>query len=262
MIIVNADDYGYVPVATDRILACHSVGGVTDASAMVFMEDAERAASQAAEAGLETGLHLNLTQAFTAARVPTGVRERHERVARYLNGSRLAPLIYHPLLAGDVRYLFECQLAEYRRLYSSEPTHLDGHHHMHLCANMLFSSLVPAGWRLRRNFSFTAGEKSWFNRTYRAWVDRWIARRHIVPDYLFSFSMCSDDAGLARVLELGRRTVVEVETHPEWDHEFHRLLNSAWVEALASVGKGSYSRLGAHGTNRPVAPVALEGSKP
>ena len=45
---------------------------------------------------------------------------------------------------------------------------------MHLCANLLLSDMIPAGIKMRRNFSFWPGEKSWLNRAYRALIDRWL----------------------------------------------------------------------------------------
>jgi predicted glycoside hydrolase/deacetylase ChbG (UPF0249 family) len=44
MLIVNADDWGRNRDATDRSLECHRNGRITTVSAMVFMEDSERAA--------------------------------------------------------------------------------------------------------------------------------------------------------------------------------------------------------------------------
>ena len=59
---------------------------------------------------------------------------------------------------------------------------------MHLCANLLLSNLIPAGMKIRRNFSFWPGEKSWLNRAYRSLVDRWLARRYRLTDYFFDLT--------------------------------------------------------------------------
>src|SRR5579863_5715924 len=61
LLIINADDWGVNREATDRTLDCVLRKTVSSASAMVFMEDSERAAQLALEAGVDTGLHLNLT---------------------------------------------------------------------------------------------------------------------------------------------------------------------------------------------------------
>ena len=55
---------------------------------------------------------------------------------------------------------------------------------MHLCANLLLSNLVPAGMKVRRNFSFWPDEKSRFNRAYRG-TCRSLARPEIPAYRLF-----------------------------------------------------------------------------
>ncbi len=42
---------------------------------------------------------------------------------------------------------------------------------MHLCANMLLGRVLPEGGRIRRTFTFDAGEKDFFNRLYRYALD-------------------------------------------------------------------------------------------
>ncbi|HET6489004.1 MAG TPA: ChbG/HpnK family deacetylase, partial [Syntrophales bacterium] len=67
MLIVNADDWGRNRVATDRSLELHRNGRITAVSAMVFMEDSERAAELARMNGLDVGLHLNFTTPFNGS---------------------------------------------------------------------------------------------------------------------------------------------------------------------------------------------------
>ena len=64
MLIVNADDWGGWKSATDAALACYKAGRINSVSAMVFMEDSERAAELAQADGLDVGLHLNFTTPF------------------------------------------------------------------------------------------------------------------------------------------------------------------------------------------------------
>ena len=52
-LIVNADDWGRDPRTTGRILDCALRGAVSSVSAMVFMEDSERAATLARERGID-----------------------------------------------------------------------------------------------------------------------------------------------------------------------------------------------------------------
>jgi len=45
LLIINADDWGRDPENTGKILDCVLLGAVSSVSAMVFMEDSERAAA-------------------------------------------------------------------------------------------------------------------------------------------------------------------------------------------------------------------------
>jgi predicted glycoside hydrolase/deacetylase ChbG (UPF0249 family) len=61
MVIINADDFGRSRLVTDRILSCYKQGSITSTSAMVFMEDSQRAVDLAKEYSIDVGLHLNFT---------------------------------------------------------------------------------------------------------------------------------------------------------------------------------------------------------
>ncbi len=43
MIVINADDLGRTEAETEAALSCFNQGRITSTSAMVFMEDSERA---------------------------------------------------------------------------------------------------------------------------------------------------------------------------------------------------------------------------
>lgn len=211
---VNADDWGRNRETTDRTLECITHGTVTAVSAMVFMEDSERSAALARECQVDCGLHVNLTLKFA---VPSGraqLVEHHGRVAGFLRRHRLAQVTFHPGLARSFEYVLRAQLEEYERLYGVAPDRLDGHHHMHLAANVLLGGLLPNGTRVRRNFSFFPGEKHLLNRLYRKAVDGMLARRHRLTDYFFSLPPLSPRSRLERILSLASEATVEVETHP------------------------------------------------
>ena len=212
-LIINADDFGRDRWNTQKILECIVAGSISSVSAMVFMEDSERAAAIAWERGVDAGLHLNLTTPFSAA-APAPLREHQHRVARYLERHRLARLIFHPGLAGSFEYVVKKQFDEFNRLYGAPPARIDGHHHMHQCANVVLAKLLPAGTVVRRNFSFQPGEKSWANRIYRNILDRMLARRHRLTDYFFSLAPVELAGRLERAFSLARQSIVEVETHP------------------------------------------------
>jgi len=214
LLIVNADDWGRDVRTTERILDCALLGAVSSVSAMVFMEDSERAAAMARTGGIEAGLHLNLTTPFSAPECSVRLVERQRELARYLLRHRLAQVVFHPGLGRAFEYVVAAQLDEFRRLYGVDPDRVDGHHHMHLCANVLLRGLLPSGTLVRRNFSFQPGEKGLWNRLYRRLVDRMLARRHRLVDFFFSLAPLEPPGRLQRIFSLARRFSVEVETHP------------------------------------------------
>lgn len=185
-LIINADDWGRGIETTQRILECVLRGSVSSVSAMVFMEDSERAAEIARERGIDAGLHLNLTTPFSGTVRDNRLIVQQERLAQYLGRHRLASAVFHPGLADSFKYVVQIQLEEFRRLYGEKPKRIDGHHHMHLCANILLGGILPKGTNVRRNFTFAPGEKSLGNRMYRKIVDRILSRRHHLTDYFFS----------------------------------------------------------------------------
>lgn len=235
-LIVNADDWGRDRETTDRTLACLREGAVSSVSAMVFMEDSDRAAGLAKEHGVDAGLHLNLTAPFTASSAPSALAGHQNRVARYLLEHRFAQAVFHPLLQDAFRYSVAAQLAEFRRLYGHSPLRIDGHHHMHLASNVLLAGLLPAGAVVRRNFSFFSGEKGLANRWYRAAVDGMLARRHPMADYFFSLPPLAPPGRLKRIFALARVHRVEVETHPVQPDEYRFLVGGEIFRQIEGIG--------------------------
>ena len=233
VLVLNADDWGRDLETTERTLECFVRGALSSVSAMVFMEDSERAATIAREREIDAGLHLNLTTPFSASNCPARLLDYQHTLARYLRRHRLAQVVFHPGLARSFEYVVAAQRDEFLRLYGVQPERLDGHHHMHLCSNVLLGRLLPAGTLVRRNFSFEPGEKSFYNRLYRRGVDRLLARRHRVVDYFFSLQPLEAPARLESIFSLASEFAVEVETHPINPEEY-RLL--AGGEILRRVG--------------------------
>jgi hypothetical protein len=243
MLIVNADDLGRNRLATDRIISCHKRGSLTSTSVMVFMEDSERAAERAKESGIDVGLHLNFSERFTLRKCGTLLLQYQDQIVRFLTRHRYSFLFYHPALRKSFCYVFEVQLQEFLRLYGRAPSHFDGHHHMHLCANMLVGGLIAKGQKVRRNFSFLPGEKSPLNRLYRSLIDRWLVRRYRCTDYLFALSPRLRSNGIDCVVELAKVSNVELETHPENSEEFDWLMGDQCIHAMSSIKMGSYAAL-------------------
>lgn len=250
-IIVNADDWGRDVLTTDRSLECVLHGAVSSVSAMMFMEDSERAADLAALHGVDTGLHLNFTLAYSASHCPARLMEHQGKIARFLNTNRFAPAIYHPGLAAAFEYVVKGQFEEYERLYGSRPSRVDGHHHMHLCANVARRQLIPSGAIVRRNLSFWPGEKGYLNRIYRRRQDRGLARRLRMTDFFFDLQPLESRQRLARILELATRFDVEIETHPILDGEYNFLMSGELLRDAVGVevSQGYILRFGDSNSN-------------
>jgi len=243
MLIVNADDLGRSKAATDNILSCYARGRITSTSAMVFMLDSERAAELALASGIDIGLHINFSERFTGESVREEVRHSQARICRFLNTNKYALLVYNPFLRKQFREVFQAQYVEFVRLYGREPSHLDGHQHMHLASNMLIEGILPRGTKVRKSFSFQHGEKSIVNRLYRATVDYWLSRRHSLTDYFFGLSQHLILQRLERVIHLAEGANVELMTHPEVLKEYELMMSDDYRLALSRVRLAGYAKL-------------------
>jgi hypothetical protein len=232
VLIINADDWGRDANTTDRIFECILHGSVSSTSGMVFMQDSERAAALARERGIDVGLHLNFTTPFSAPSARDSLTKHHGRVSSFLLRNRLSQVVFHPGLATSFEYLVKAQVEEFRRIYGEDPRRVDGHHHMHLCANVLLAALLPAGTIARRNFSFQPGEKSGANRLYRKVIDSILARRHRLTDFFFDLLPLKPTERLGRIFTAATKSVVEVETHPINPEEY-RFLTEGGIVRLA-----------------------------
>lgn len=198
---------------------------------MTFMKDSERAAELAGQNSLPVGLHLNFTQDFTGENVTANMRSQHKRVAAYLKAHKLNQILYNPMLRKAFGYVFQAQWDEFCRLYGEDPKRLDGHQHMHLCMNMLFSGHFPKGIKIRRNFTFCPGEKGPMNRLYRYLVDYWLKSRFRCTDHFFSFKPINLDK-IRRILELSKSSGVELMVHPGVEEEYQFLLSPEWAKLI------------------------------
>lgn len=241
MLIINADDWGRSAAETDAALRCYKEKRITSVSAMMFMEDSERAAELAKENDLDVGLHLNFAEPFTGRNYPAELGQYHGGTIRYLMGNKYAQLVYNPFLRKEFAFSYEAQAGEFVRLFGKPPSHVDGHHHMHLCGNLLLSAVIPVGMKMRRNFSFWPGEKSWLNRTYRALVDRWLSRRYQLADYFFDLSQSIREKKLEQVIALAKSSKVELMTHPIVRMESEYLMSKQFQAMLQRVEAGGYA---------------------
>ena len=243
MLIINADDWGLNQGATDNSAACFRTGSISSTSAMVFMADSERAAALARECGIESGLHLNFSQVFDGRVASSRIAEAQRRIASFLRTSRWHQLIYNPARRRDFRLVHDAQCEEYLRLYGREPSHINGHHHMHLCANVLVDRLIPLGSAVRRSFSFSPGERGVLNRSYRRLVDAVVTRRYTCTRYFFSLPVSNDLERLRQIVSLAKLADVELMVHPERPAEFALLMSDACRELISEITCGGYAAL-------------------
>jgi predicted glycoside hydrolase/deacetylase ChbG (UPF0249 family) len=252
LLIVNADDWGRDVYTTERILDCLLHGSISSVSAMVYMGDSERAAAIARERGIDTGLHLNLTTPFSAAACPAKLKDHQRRVAEYLRRRSFARAVYHPFLWRSFEYAVRAQIEEYGRIYGLKPERIDGHHHMHLCANVLLCHLLPPGTIVRRHFSWESGEKLLRNRLFRQFTDTLITRTYRLVDFFFSLPPLEPPTRLQRIFSLAYQSVVELETHPVNPQEFRFLTNGDLFRCVADLPVASHFA---------VSPITGRGSK-
>src|SRR3954468_2789696 len=110
MLIVNADDWGRSQAETDATLACFQEGRISSTTAMVFMGDSERAAELARKAGIDVGLHFNLSEPFTVSDVPESARAEQARISRFLKFCKYSQVIYNPFLRRQFRRAYRVQV--------------------------------------------------------------------------------------------------------------------------------------------------------
>jgi predicted glycoside hydrolase/deacetylase ChbG (UPF0249 family) len=243
MIIVNADDWGRSRAETDVALQCHQASRITSVSAMVFMEDSERAAAAARHHGIEAGLHLNLSEDYSCPPRSAALAAAHARLVRFMVASKYTVLIYDPRLRTALRDIYRSQLEEAVRLYGDAPSHVDGHHHKHLALNVILDGVIPRGMKVRRHFSFSSSDKGRINRLYRSLMTAYMRRRYRMTNYFFSLAMCHQPCVLDRVVTLARTESVEVMTHPVKPAEYALLMSNRYRDLLATVCRGSYADL-------------------
>jgi chitin disaccharide deacetylase len=233
VLIVNADDLGASPSATDPVIECFRAGVITSASGMVWLPDSERAARLAREHDLPVGLHLNLTLPFAADDVPLEVRERQLALTRAFSSKswRLpadrAP--DGPLIGAAI----SDQLQRFREQFG-EPTHVDGHHHVHVHTAVL--AHLPRELPIRPPLG---------DRSARPFGQRWLLRRFRGPDACLDFERLHPALGgdgFGGLAQAQRRTLA-VMVHPARAQEREALLSAEWRAALAALELGSYREL-------------------
>jgi chitin disaccharide deacetylase len=244
LLIVNADDLGRVPGATDAIVACHRHGAISSATGMVWMQDSRRAADLAARWRIPVGLHLNFTEPYSDSGVPRAARDRHAQLIAHFKGR--ARWLYSPRLQAAVEEVIQEQLRVFESTYGQPPTHIDGHQHVQFTPNVLLAGTLPCEMKLRRTHTFARGEKWGANRLVRQALHLALARRHPTTRYMFPLPSIHPRLGgskLEEKLALSFNNTVEIMCHPEIDGERAVLLDADWVRRLSALPVGSFESL-------------------
>jgi chitin disaccharide deacetylase len=243
MLIINADDLGFNRFVTDRILACYENRRISSASAMVFMADSERSAELALNSGLDVGLHLNFTDRFTAGNRSSILHEYQQHISDFLLKNKYYLVLYNPFLRRHFEYIYRRQYEEFIRLYERVPAHVNGHHHMHLCTNILIDKLIPIMSKVRKSFSFYPSERGYANWFYRYAVDFILKRRYVCTDYFFSISPIHQFERFRNIVELSQSFNVELMIHSQNTEEFNFVMNTAYIDTISGAKIGTYQDL-------------------
>jgi predicted glycoside hydrolase/deacetylase ChbG (UPF0249 family) len=248
LLIVNADDWGGFREGTDSIEMCFVEGAISSSTAMVHMADADRAAGLAREHCRPIGLHLNFTQPFDGLDVPPSVRERQRRVCAYFSSLGLRRWTYNP--DPRVRHLIaDCvrdQLESFRKTYAMEPTHLDSHHHVHVCPDVFFSGAIEKGTRVRQTLSRAPTARLGLNGVARQVKHDLLARRFVTTERFWrvrELSGADHSVPIAMAVELARSRSIEVMVHPSFGDELRALRSDAWLDVVTRAPLGAYSAL-------------------
>ena len=246
LLIVNADDFGWNRGATDLTVECFGAGQITSTTALVNMEDSERAAELGRAGGFPIGLHLNLTDRFTGRDVAAAERERQAAACRIFGGAglRLRSWTYDPRIATAVEDAIRDQVERFHALFGRAPTHVDGHNHVQVCPNVVRARAL-AGFKLRNAlwaWPSDRGAMAYARAARRALS----ARRFLTPRYFFDVAQLRDlaPARAQEKLGLARESSVEVMCHPGFGHELEALRAPAWAQTIAALPRGSYRDLG------------------
>jgi predicted glycoside hydrolase/deacetylase ChbG (UPF0249 family) len=238
MLIVNADDFGAGRNVTDPILDMLAAGAVSSTSAMVWMSDTARAASLACERELPVGLHLNFTFPFNAKTIPPPARERQQRLTEVFgpeswreDGHEAKP--DRQLLVDAI----EDQLGSFYEKFG-QPTHIDGHHHIH--AHPAVLEHLPRDLPIRPVLSVPARKNAGRERR-----NRQLRRRFLSPETCFAFEDVHPSLGGAglEALDYAYHHSLEIMVHPKQEAERAALMSASWRDALAALTVGSYADL-------------------
>jgi len=146
LLAVNADDAGLHVDTDEAILRCIRRGIVRNTTVIVNGATAADFLALAPETGIDIGLHLNLTLGRASAGPASTLTDNEG------NFPQPKSVIWHRAMAGEldgdqVRAEVEAQVDAFRAS-GPEPSHVDGHNHVHLFPQVreALADLLPGAW--------------------------------------------------------------------------------------------------------------------
>lgn len=244
MLIINADDLGMNEQTTDGIIACCDKRLITSATAMVFMRDTARAAELASSRDIGIGLHLNFTTPFDGPPIDGDLYNHHRKLIGVFLSWRYWRYLYNPSIRESIHYCFHSQYDEFLRVFKKHPTHIDGHHHIHLAANVIFGSVLPEGGKIRKIRDLDC-RRSLLDSFCRGRMAGYLRSRFVTTDFLYSIEPMKDD-NLTKKISTARSKNVELMVHPGQDDNYSYMNTDGYFKIINAASKGSYSDLNAN----------------
>jgi predicted glycoside hydrolase/deacetylase ChbG (UPF0249 family) len=241
MLIINADDLGMNRQSTDRIIAACDRRLITSATAMVFMLDTARAAGLVSSTDIGVGLHLNFTMPFSGPCRNAKLHEHHGKLMRFFLSWRYCRYLYNPSIRKSVHYCFNVQLDEFLRVFDKQPTHIDGHHDIHLAANVVFGGVLPNGAKLRKFRDFD-NKNGIFDAFCRSRMADYLNNRFVTTDLLYSIEPLNDTSPARKICKAKSKNV-ELMVHPGMKEQDAYMNTDNYLQCINGVPKGSYADL-------------------
>ncbi|XP_068957011.1 carbohydrate deacetylase isoform X1 [Petaurus breviceps papuanus] len=132
-LVVTGDDFGYCPLRDQGMVEAFLAGALTGVSLLVNGASADTAAQLARRHRIPAGLHANLSEGRP---VSPNLGSRASLIGP--GGFFLGKMGFRKALAEgrvllpEVREELRAQLSRFLELLGQEPTHVDGHQHVHV----------------------------------------------------------------------------------------------------------------------------------
>ncbi|XP_007490458.1 carbohydrate deacetylase isoform X6 [Monodelphis domestica] len=127
-LVVTGDDFGYCPRRDRGMVEAFVAGALSEVSLLVNGAAASSAAQLARRHRIPAGLHANLSEGR-----PVSLSAGSGASLLGPSGCFLGKTGFREALAaGQVREELRAQLSRFRDLVGREPTHVDGHQHVHV----------------------------------------------------------------------------------------------------------------------------------